>query len=287
MPPKSSKKSIAKPKRKPVAKTNKRKPTKKTTRNKHLPIWLRNLLAVAIVIFFTATFYYFVIRPNAYRWKPCYGLKGYDVCLPYGYAVHGIDISHYQGNINWPELALNKSSKFPIRFIFMKATEGGDLDDKTFAQNFELARQYGFIRGAYHFFSPRTDVKKQVDFFIRTVKLKPGDLPPVLDVEVLGKNTHEELQEKVLYWLTHIEAHYGVKPIIYASYKFKEKHLNHPVFDAYPYWIAHYYVDTVRYTGKWYFWQHSDRGIVPGIKERVDLNVFNGSPEQLQELLID
>jgi lysozyme len=83
-----------------------------------------------------------------------------------------------------------------------------------------------------------------------------------------------------------VESHYGVKPIIYASYKFKTKYLNDPVFDSYPYWIAHYYVDSVRYQGDWKFWQHTDVGTLPGIDEEVDLNVFNGSLSEMKGLLI-
>lgn len=66
-----------------------------------MPVWLRNLLAFCIIAVFSAGFYWFFIRPYAYRWKPCYGLKGYGVCMPCNYEVHGIDISHYQGIIDW------------------------------------------------------------------------------------------------------------------------------------------------------------------------------------------
>jgi lysozyme len=76
------------------------------------------------------------------------------------------------------------------------------------------------------------------------------------------------------------------KPIIYASYKFKTKYLNDSVFDSYSYWIAHYYVDSVRYQGEWKFWQHTDVGTLPGIDEKVDLNIFNGSSSELKELLL-
>ena len=62
------------------------------------------------------------------------------------------------------------------------------------------------------------------------------------------------------------------------------RHLDNPVFDAYPYWIAHYYVDSVRYKGRWHFWQHTDVGTVPGVEEEVDLDVFNGTLEQLDSL---
>ncbi len=113
------------------------------------------------------------------------------------YEVHGIDISHYQGIINWDKLLHNKEAKFPIHFIFMKATEGGDYGDETFVENFSQARKYGFIRGAYHYFLPKTDAHKQADFFISTVHLSKGDLPPVLDVETTGKRSPQELKSAV------------------------------------------------------------------------------------------
>lgn len=249
-----------------------------------MPVWMRNMLALCIILVFAAGFYYFFIRPYAYRWKPCYGSKGYGVCMPCDYEVHGIDISHYQGVINWKQLAQTHAGEFPIRFIFMKATEGGDHSDHTFLQHFDSARKYNFIRGAYHFFRPHTDARKQADFFIHNVNLLSGDLPPVLDVEDRGKRSKEELQRAVKTWLDDVEAHYGVKPILYTSYKFKMRYLDNPVFDAYPYWIAHYYVDSVRYKGRWHFWQHTDVGTVPGVEEEVDLDVFNGTLEQLDSL---
>ncbi|MBR2162155.1 MAG: glycoside hydrolase family 25 protein, partial [Bacteroidaceae bacterium] len=199
---------------------------------------------------------------------------------PCEYDVHGIDISHYQGGIDWGELHKNKDTDFPLRFIFMKATEGGDLADATFVQNFDSAKAYGFVRGAYHFFNPSSDARKQAEFFIRNVQLKPGDLAPVLDVETKGKNK-ADLQRSVKTWLDVVEAHYGVKPILYTSYKFKENYLSDAAFDEYPYWIAHYYVDSVRYRGHWEFWQHTDIGEVPGIEGDVDLNVFNGTLQDL------
>jgi len=263
-----------------------RKAAKKNKSLQRLNPFLRYMIVVAIVAVFISGFYYFFIRPYSYRWKPCYGYQGYGVCLPYGYDIHGLDISHHQGKINWEELATNRTAIFPLHFIFMKATEGGDLADSTFIRNFDLARQHGFMRGAYHFFSPRTDAVKQADFFIRNVRLEKGDLPPVLDVEVLGKNDGNQLREKVKLWLNRVETHYGVKPIIYSSYKFKTKYLNDSTLNTYPYWIAHYYVDSVRYTGKWNFWQHSDVGEVHGIPKKVDLNIFNGTLEELMELAI-
>ena len=69
-----------------------------------MPLWVRNTLAVCIVLVFFAGFYWFFIRPYSYRWKPCYGMKGYGVCMPCNYDIHGIDISHYQGDIDWEKL---------------------------------------------------------------------------------------------------------------------------------------------------------------------------------------
>lgn len=89
-----------------------------------MPTWVRNILAVTIVGCFSIAFYYFCIRPYAYRWKPCHGLKEYGVCIPNGYDIHGIDISHYQGKIDWNRLLQNKETATPLHFIFMKATEG-------------------------------------------------------------------------------------------------------------------------------------------------------------------
>ena len=271
--------------RKPAAKKapSKRKPQKKA--NKEMPAWCRRLLAVLVVVAFVFGFYYFFIRPYAYRWKPCYGMKGYGVCMPVGYSMHGIDVSHYQGDINWKMLKQTRQGKFPVEFIFMKATEGGDFSDDRFVANFDSAKVHGFIRGAYHFYNPKTDADKQADFFIRSVKLEPGDLPPVLDIEMKSKDM-KKLQEDLKIWLRKVEDHYGVKPIIYASYKFKTKYLNDSIFNTYPYWIAHYYVDSVRYQGEWKFWQHTDVGTLPGIDEKVDLNVFNGSFSELKNILI-
>lgn len=251
-----------------------------------MPAWLRIFLSACITLVFSAGFYWFCIRPYAYRWKSCPGEKGYGVCMPCDYEVHGIDISHYQGDIDWEKLAYDKNPRFPLHFIFLKATEGGDHGDDTFARNFDQARKHGFIRGAYHYFLPRTDARRQADFFIRTVKLSQGDLPPVLDVETTGKKSPQELKVAVKTWLDQVEAHYGVKPILYTSYKFKMRYLNDSIFNTYPYWIAHYYVDSVKYEGKWHFWQHTDVGTVPGIKEEVDLNVFNGTLEELQALTL-
>ncbi len=129
--------------------------------------------------------------------------------------------------------------------------------------------------------------KAQAEDFIKNVKLENGDLPPVLDVEHKPKNqTDEQFKASVLEWLEMVEKHYHIKPIIYTYYKFKLKYLNDSVFDSYPYWIAHYYVEQVEYEGPWKFWQHTDNGRLAGIKGTVDFNIYNGSFYDLRKLTI-
>ena len=240
--------------------------------------WIGGGLVVAAYVFF---FYYIFVSPFGFRWRALYG----DISDPDGYEI---DISHHQGQIDWQELKDHGMiDEFPVRFVMIKATEGATKVDENFEDNFYQAREYGFTRGAYHFYSVHSSAKAQAAFFMRKVKLENGDLPPVLDVEHKPKNqTDDEFKQSILQWLEIIETHYGVKPIIYTYYKFKMQYLSDPVFDDYPYWIAHYYVDQVEYEGKWKFWQHTDVGRLPGIKGNVDFNIYNGSMYDLRKMTI-
>ncbi len=243
--------------------------------------WLGGLLLVAAYIWF---FYYIFVSPFGFRWRALFG----DISYPEGYEIHGIDISHHQGKINWKELRDNGMiDRYPIRFVMIKATEGASLIDRNFHDNFEQAREHGFTRGAYHFYSTRSSAKAQATHFIEEVRLENGDLPPVLDVEQKSQSqTDQAFKDSVLRWLQLVEEEYGVKPIIYTYYKFKMRYLSDPVFDQYPYWIAHYYVDKVEYKGNWKFWQHTDAGRLPGIRGDVDFNIYNGSYYDLRKLTI-
>ena len=98
------------PRRKATVRRTSSTRNKKNKKVRTMPTWLRNILAICIIIVFSAGFYWFFIRPYAYRWKPCNGEKGYGVCMPTEYDIHGIDVSHYQGNINWEKLANNKAT---------------------------------------------------------------------------------------------------------------------------------------------------------------------------------
>ncbi len=244
-------------------------------------VWWTGGLFVSLVYAFV--FYYFFVGPTGFRWRALYG----DAAYPDGYDIQGIDISHYQGAVDWEQLRNAMIQKSPVRFVICKATEGTSIVDENFSDNFYQAREYGFIRGAYHFFSIQTPARQQAYFFMENVKLEVGDLPPVLDVEHKRKDQPvEEFQKDVLTWLHILEDRYHVKPIIYTYYKFKETYLSDPRFDGYPYWIAHYYVDKMEYKGEWKFWQHTDAGKLPGIKGYVDFNIYNGSYYDLKQLCI-
>ncbi|HCN54534.1 MAG TPA: glycosyl hydrolase family 25 [Prevotella sp.] len=247
------------------------------------PRWAWWAGGIGIVVFYIWVFYYFFVGPTGFRWRALYG----DANYPEGYEIHGIDISHYQGNIDWDALQNAMIENCPVRFIIIKSTEGSSKLDENFNDNFYQAREYGFIRGAYHFWSTKSSARDQAYYFLKQVHLEDGDLPPVLDIEHKPKDQSvEDFQMDVLTWLHIVEDKYHVKPIIYTYYKFKDAYLNAPVFDDYPYWIAHYYVDKVEYKGKWKFWQHTDAGRLPGIKGYVDFNIYNGSYYDLRRLTI-
>lgn len=252
-------------------------------RMRRTPKWVWWTGGISIAVLYCVVFYFVLVAPSGFRWRAIYG----DPAYPKGYEIHGIDISHHQGDVNWNRLRNAMVEQAPIRFVFMKATEGDSHVDRKFRENFQNARESGFIRGVYHFWSNVSSPRRQAYFFLAMSPLSPGDLAPVLDVENKPADmSTEEFQQNVLTWLHIVEDKYHVKPIIYTYYKFKDEYLSDSRFDDYPYWIAHYYVDKMEYEGPWKFWQHTDAGRLPGIKGYVDLDIFNGSIYELRQLMI-
>ena len=198
------------------------------------------------------------------------------------YEVHGIDISHYQSRINWDSIA-----KQDVHFAFVKATEGLSLKDSLYYHNWQEIERIKLKKGAYHFYYPTLSAEDQAQNFISTVQLQSGDLPPVLDVEVLGSSSWVRLLSGMRIWLYLVEIQYGVKPIIYTNLKFYNKYLaGH--FDDYPIWIARYNTKepSLACGRDWQFWQYGNRGSLPGIEGDVDFNVFRGSMEDLDALCL-
>jgi lysozyme len=190
----------------------------------------------------------------------------------------GIDISHWQGTIDWDAVAADG-----VEFAFIKATEGGDYVDPRFAANWAGAQRAGVIRGAYHFYRPQTDAMAQAAHFLSTVQLAQGDLPPVLDVEVTDGRSAAMIAAGVRTWLQEVERATGHRPILYTRASFWTGQMGSG-FGGYPLWVAHYGVSSPSIPAEWSgwtFWQHSDAGRVNGISGDVDLNWFNGDRQAL------
>ncbi|MFV0607039.1 MAG: glycoside hydrolase family 25 protein [Niabella sp.] len=229
---------------------------------------------------------FFILRWNESQRVKFIKYEAFGIEIPDGYDMHGIDVSRYQQSIGWKQVQEMNVGNISIDFAFIKATEGETLTDPYFKRNWKEAQKANVTRGVYHFFSPTGDAIKQAQFFIKQVKLQPGDLPPVLDIETIGTVPVLVLQAKAKIWLQMVESYYGVKPIIYTNADFYNKYLGED-FDEYPLWVAHYYEKhKPRINRNWNFWQHNDRGNVDGISAKVDFNVFNGDSLDFAHLLI-
>lgn len=259
--------------------------SKKTTNKRNL-IWLA-LGAIGMVLLGLSWLAYHRYREQkqypetvSFQFNNEYGIE-----MPKGYTIHGIDVSKFQGTIHWQKLSRKTAKSTPIYFAFIKATEGLGNVDTHFRRNWKNAKNAGLIRGAYHFFLATKSGKAQAENFKAVVKLESGDLPPVLDIEQLYGVEVNKMKKEIQQWLNAIEDYYGVKPIIYTSAFFYTNFLGDE-FDDYPIWIAHYQLEQPPNIGRsWHFWQYSEKGKVPGIKGKVDFNVFNGDEHDLNALL--
>jgi lysozyme len=195
----------------------------------------------------------------------------------------GIDVSDFQGKINWPAVA-----KAGCTYGFAKATEGATLVSDTFAANWAGMKAAGLKRGAYHFFHAAKDPIVQANLFIKTVPFQPGDLPPVLDVETAEGVGSADLSKRILQWLNTVQVATKRQPIIYTSYNFWHDNLNNSDgFRGHPLWIAQYEVDQPELPGnwdQWTFWQYSEAGTIAGVAGPVDVNKFNGPIAALNDL---
>lgn len=185
---------------------------------------------------------------------------------------HGVDISVHSGAVDWRALAASGHS-----FAFAKATEGVDLRDPAFDDHWRAMKEAGIVRGAYHFYVTEDDPETQARFFIDNTPLEPGDLAPVVDIELIGHGTEPGLPDRLATWLRIVEEHYGIKPIIYTAPNFWDAHLT-DAFGDYPLWIAEYGVDAPRLPKgwkDWHLWQWRGDARLDGIEKDVDLSRLN------------
>lgn len=205
---------------------------------------------------------------------------------PASYAVHGIDTSRWQSSIDWPTARANG-----VNFAFLKATEGGDILDPAFAQNWASSAQAGVPRGAYHFWYHCRPAAEQARWFIKNVPRGAGALPPVLDMEWTPfsptctlRPTPEAIRAEATIFLDLLERHYGQRPILYSAPDFFEQNQMWRL-DRTEFWlrsVAAHPQDI--YAGRhWTFWQYTGTGLVPGVRGKADINVFWGNAAQWAE----
>lgn len=207
-----------------------------------------------------------------------------DDYIPFShYPVQGLDVSHHQGAIDWKMVGQGRFS-----FVYIKATEGAGHVDSRFAYNYKNAMKYGFLVGAYHYFSLSKTGKEQAENFITTVPARAGMLPPVIDLEYMGMSrisgSGEKLKKELGHFIKAIEGHYGCRPILYSNKAFYKRYLAGS-FMEYSVWIADYMSEPELPDNRmWLFWQYSDRGRVKGIRGHVDFNVYNGDRGSLMAM---
>lgn len=206
-----------------------------------------------------------------------------------GYEIQGVDISHYQGEVD-----ISALEKQGMQFVIIKATEGSSYVDEKYEENWNNAEKTNMISGAYHFFSFDSSGRTQAENFINTVGDLSGKLIPVVDVEYYGdkeKNppTQKEVIQELSEYMNILEEEYSVKPMIYTTYSVYHRYIKEN-FSGYPLWIRNvYFKPGVDLDRKWDFWQYSDTAKLDGYqgKEKyIDCNVFFGGQAELKEYIV-
>ncbi len=217
------------------------------------------------------------------------GFVSADKPRPRDFPIHGIDVSKYQGDVDW-----NRVADSGVKFAWIKATEGGDHVDAKFQANWAQAKAVGIPRGAYHFVYWCRSPIEEVRWFEQNVPPDADALPPVLDVELdsESKTCHKRLEQQqtiadMKLMLNEMERYFGKKPIIYTSVDFYQSILSDGAFADYAMWVrSTKYHPSVKYGSRsWLIWQYQADGHIPGIRGEVDRNVFYGTKQQWGEFL--
>lgn len=203
------------------------------------------------------------------------------------YPIQGIDVSHHQGAIDWARVAAQPN----VRFVIMKATEGGDHRDTRFAENWQAARQAGLVRGAYHFFTFCRPGRDQARNVLAVVPKEAGTLPIAIDLEFVGNcpkvPTLDEISAEVTAFVNELKPTFPEEPIFYVTREFFDKYLkgNEDRFPVHALWLRSVFEEP-RQQGceDWSIWQFADNGTIDGIEGPVDLNAFCPSDRKFSEL---
>jgi len=201
-----------------------------------------------------------------------------------GPTVAGIDVSKWQGQIDWDAVAADG-----IEFAFIRVSHGLEIYDEWFEYNWAEAKRVGIIRGVYQYFAPSQDARAQAQFLLDNMgPLEVGDLPPVIDVEQSDGESPATIMTKLHDWSDEVETALGVKPFIYTAKYFWQDGVGAPSdFVDHPLWVANYGVDCPLIADpwpRWTVWQYTSSGSVSGISGNVDRNEFNGTMDDLLAL---
>ncbi|WP_298138917.1 GH25 family lysozyme [Flavobacterium sp.] len=280
-----------------MAKTTTRKaPIRKKATKKKASFFSTKFVVISIIILLfsfgifhyrNAILYYFSFKSDkVLKEDKVAQARIFQILNKYKDLTVGFDVSQYQGTIDWEQID-SVENKFPLKFVLIRATAGNDKEDSQFDTNWKSAKQHHFIRGAYHYYRPNENSIDQAENFIKNVKLRKGDLPPVLDIEQLPEEQSiDSLKIGLKRWLKKVDAHYKVKPIIYTGERYYEDFLKEE-FKGYTFWIANYNFFVENIQDDWTFWQFTEKATLKGINERVDLNIYNGTPKMLEYLTIN
>ncbi|MBO7255543.1 MAG: glycosyl hydrolase family 25 [Paludibacteraceae bacterium] len=187
-------------------------------------------------------------------------------------SYNGIDVSHYQGTIDWEKVAENKQ----IQFVYLKATEGKTYVDRTYAYNLRQARKFGLKVGSYHYFRMTSSPKQQFENFKKTAPKEKQDLIPMIDVETGDKKSKAEVQKALKEFVKLLTDYYGTEPMFYGTMRSCNTWLA-PEFNNYKYYVGRYGNNQPQINGKngkYIIWQYSEKGSIKGIPKYVDLCRF-------------
>ena len=211
-----------------------------------------------------------------------------------GTVLKGVDISKWQGNVDWDRIAGDG-----VSFAFVRVSDGlGSLDQK-FDRNWENAREAGIYTGVYQFFRPNQSVLGQADYLLekmgcdmvaKTCPWTEMDLPPVIDVEYRPSGwSKNQMRNAIRTWIDRVEE-FGAEPIVYSGRYFWRDYVGTDEWSDHPFWIAHYTNNCPNIPDDWSdwdFWQYTDSGSVSGVNGNTDMNQFNGTLQMLQALRPD
>jgi GH25 family lysozyme M1 (1,4-beta-N-acetylmuramidase) len=205
--------------------------------------------------------------------------------------IKGIDVSKWQGAIAWARLPKDTA------FAFVRCSDGIDHPDPRFAENWRAAKEHGLIRGVYQYLRPDVDVREQVELMAEMIReaggLEAGDLPPAVDVEAFGNEdcTPEQFRAATAEWIQLCEELLERRPIVYTGPSVQDANDLGSVegITDYPLWVAHYTDRPGPWIAEpwegWQMWQYTGEGQIAGIQGDVDLDLFNGSRDDLKQLV--